>query len=938
MIKLLFFIFIIFTSNAYSQSQNTRLYQNLANEKKYSISLKDWPPDLALQITELIPNISKKGHDLESLNEIIKRLDKKFNFNRLQLVQQNSSSELHLVAEISPLVKKIAFEDLSEISESDALSLMELTVNNILDEETLKVGSEKLSQFYRKQGYRFANVVPAIISENAIDKSVVFKVYKKTKTKLAQITIEGLQQIELQKKIQKKIQRKFRLPTLNEATLNLITTELRNELSSYGFYQTPVTSPQISFSEDELSAKLLFKLKNMPRYRIEIVNTRNFEHTFLEDQILNLKFYLSKEQNMVSELTEKLKEYYISKGFPHVNITTYESKKDNLTHLFFNIEEGPFTKISDFRITGQYSREENYYKKLFFELGSSNIQDRMFIKDEIEQTIKNMLISIQNEGFVSAKFSRVFISTERENPKNGVLILQLDEGTQVEIKSLKFTGVSDSNLEAVKIASQLSLKQKLSLNDLERSLESIRNYYYQAGYIEYRINNEHTDLVTYTDNNTKIDLNFQINEGPKVEVQSIVVEGNTRTNDKLVQIELDFKAGEILNPEKIDESISRLQRTGHFNSVEIQTLEKDTNIPQRTVIVRVVERDPGVRVLGVGLTDENRGTLHGYAGVAYRNFQGWGIGASFRSELNYNFADIKYLEQKHTFGFVYPYLFETRARFRASASRSNTIADVRINKVSEANTAIFSLEQDFTSHVTGILSYTVTTYKDHGIDSADEIKFGYTGESLVIGSIGPTLDFDYRNNLFNPSNGSITRLTLEYAAESLGNNNVDDFYRATGQTTHYFPFKKFDFVFVQSLRAGYIKNIDARGEGIPFDKKGFSLGGRTSIRGFESSEFFPTTSAIGASYRLKTSSSFELVKSELRFTLSEQYDLAGAFFYDGGRVKIEGVQFADEWRDAIGFGIRYNTPVGPLNLEYAHKLDKKAGESDGAFHLSVGIF
>ncbi|MEK6628703.1 MAG: BamA/TamA family outer membrane protein, partial [Bdellovibrionota bacterium] len=267
--------------------------------------------------------------------------------------------------------------------------------------------------------------------------------------------------------------------------------------------------------------------------------------------------------------------------------------------------------------------------------------------------------------------------------------------------------------------------------------------------------------------------------------------------------------------------------------------------------------------------------------------------------------------------------------------------DVRINKVSEANTAIFSLEQDFTSHITGILSYTVTTFKDHGITPEDEIKFVYSGESLVIGSFGPTLDLDYRDNLFNPTKGSFSRFAIEYAAESLGNNNVDDFYRATGQTTHYFPFKNAKVVFVQSIRAGYIKNIDNRKEGVPFDKRGFTLGGRTTIRGFESSEFIPTTGVNGnipASFRLNTSSSYELFKSELRFPINDEYNLAGAIFYDGGRVLIEGIQFADNWRDAAGIGIRYNTPVGPLNLEYAHKLDKKAGESDGAFHLSVGIF
>ncbi len=892
---------------------------------------------MASRLVKMVPELKRRDLDLENLNEILKKLDDNFHFNSLKLVKNNVNNDLLLVGEISPEVKKITFEGLSILSDTEALSLMGLNINNILDEENLKNGSGKLSQYYREQGYRFAQVSYSIVPESTVIKNITFTVVKKEKTKLVDIKLDNLGDESIQKDIEKYLRRNFRLSTLNQENLNKISQKLRSLLSGNGYYLTPVPSPQIIFSADELTAKVLFKLSISQRYHVE-VQSKHSDHISLEDDVLKLGTFTSKEQNIAAELVERLKAHYMAKGYPHVNVPFYEVRKDERIFLTLIPDEGPYTKISDFRITGQISRDESFYKEKFYELASAAVQDKLFIKEDIEQAAKNLLIFLQNDGFVNAKLARVFISTIRESPSSGVVVIQIEEGQQVRINSMSFKGVSDANRELVKQISGISINQSLSLIQLESALYNIKSFYEKTGYIEYALLNENTDLVTYTDNNSKIDLNFEIKEGPRVEVQSIVTEGNSRTKDKLILIELDFKIGDILTPEKVEESVSRLQRTGHFNSVEISTLEKGTPIAQRSVVVKVVERDPGVRVLGVGLTDENRGTLHGYAGVAYRNFQGWGIGASFRSELNYNFADIKYLEQKHTFGFVFPYLFGTRTRFRTSATRANTIADVRINKVSEANAAVFSLEQDFSSHITGIFSYSVSTFKDHGISSDDEIKYGYIGESLVIGSIGPTLDIDYRDNLFNPTKGSFSRISLEYAAESFGNNNVDDFYRIIAQTTHYFPVKSTGMVFAQSLQGGYLKDLETQREGIPFDKRGFLLGGRTTIRGFESSEFFPTTADIGASYRLNTSSSYELVKSELRFPISVKYDLAGAIFYDGGRVQIEGVNFTYNWRDAVGFGIRYNTPVGPLSLEYAQKLNKKAGESDGAFHLSVGVF
>lgn len=909
-----------------------------AAERLYRIDLSDWPADIAAQLNKVAPEIKQPQHTVESLNAILKKIDRSMNFNSLKFVRLDASSEVRLVGEISPSIQKIIFNGLTDISEPDALNLMGLNMSNILDQANLDSGVEKLNEFYRQQGYRFAKVTSLVTSESTITKTVTFNVDKKEKTRLVDIQLEGLKPAIVMQNIQSNLKRNFRRATLNQEILNKINTKLRSLLSINGYYMTPVPSPQIIFAADELTARLVYRLTPGPRYYIEILNSRRFEHNYLEEEVLKLDTYAAKDESMAADLVERLKEYYISEGYPHIEVSSQEIQQDERTHLYLNVEEGPFTKIEEFKITGQYSRDEKFYKDKFYELSSAKVQDKVYLKEDIELAAKNLLIYLQNDGFVNAKMSRLFVTTEKENPARGIVIIQLDEGPQVQIAEVEFNGVSPQNLESVKNTAKLIPGSNLSLIQLEESLIAIKTFYQQEGYIEYTLTNQNTDLIQYSEDNSKANLKFDINEGPRVEIQSILIEGNTRTKDKLILIELDFKIGDTLTPANIEESIARLQRTGHFNSVEITTLEKDTSVAQRTVIVRVTERDPGVRVLGFGVTDENRGTLHGYTGIAYRNFFGWGVGLSARAELNYNFANIKYLEQKYTFGFVWPYLFDSRARFRTSATRSNTIGDITINKVTEANIATFSLEQDFTSNFIGILSYNVSTYKDHGITNEDEIKYNYSSESLVIGSIGPTLDIDYRDNLFNPTSGSFTRLAAEYAADFLGNNNVDDFYRITGQTTFYFPYHDSGIVYAQSLRGGYIKDFDSKGEGVPFDKKGFVLGGRTTIRGFESSEFFPPTSELGASYRLNTSSSYELVKSELRFPLSHKYDVAGAVFYDGGQVRIEGRELDSKWRNAVGFGIRYNTPVGPLNLEYGRKLDKKVGESDGAFHLSVGIF
>lgn len=911
-------------------------------EKLPALNLSDWPADVTERMKKEIPELVGSQLDAEKLNIILKKIDQSMQFNSLKVIQSNN--ELRLVGEISASIDKIEFEGLKDLSESEALAILNLNLRSGLDDESLKAAAEKLIQHYREQGYRFVDVKYSVVSQSTIRKTILFSIDTKKQTRLSEIRIEGID-VQAIQQIESQLRIFIFKPVLNQETLNKLNQEVRRQLSTRGYYLTQVTSPQIVFSADELSARVIYKLNKSNPYSIEIINAQQFSVSRLEDDVLQLDTYSTKDTNFGSDLLEKLKNFYISMGYPHIDIAYYERKEGQKIIMSFNLDEGVYTRLTNLKFTGQLSRRESYYRKRFFSLASEKLEDKIFIREDIESAAKNLLTDLQNEGFVNARLGRIQIGTDRENPKEGFATIQLDEGSQLIVESIEFEGLLTQSREKILDVMQLKAGEVLNLNKLEQALGNLKNFYMDLGFIEFRLLNENKDLMTYTDKNTRGHLKFVIQEGPRVEIESILIEGNDMTHDKVILIEIDIKPGDILTPAKIEESISRLQRTGHFSSNEISTVEAGTNIAKRTLLIKVVEREPGVFTIGAGGTNENNGTIRGYTGAAYRNIGGWGRGLSLRLEGNYNFADVKYLEHKIILGGVEPYLLDTRARLRFNITRSRTISDFNIRKVTELNQGVLSVEQDFTSHITGIWNlWSVSTYIDHGITPEDEVRNNYKYESLVIGLTGPTLDIDYRDNLFNPTKGSFSRFSLEYASAWLSNNNIDDFVRLTGQSTWYIPVWPLKGIsFAQSFGGGHIENLQNDGVGIPFDKKGFTLGGRTTIRGFGPGEFFPSSEAnssqfIGAAYRFNRYASYELIKSELRFPLVMKWDLMGAVFYDGGRVLLDGFDFADKWRDAVGIGVRYLTPIGPLSLEYGHKLDRKDGESEGAFHLSVGVF
>jgi len=272
------------------------------------------------------------------------------------------------------------------------------------------------------------------------------------------------------------------------------------------------------------------------------------------------------------------------------------------------------------------------------------------------------------------------------------------------------------------------------------------------------------------------------------------------------------------------------------------------------------------------------------------------------------------------------------------------IIDYKLGQIQELNQSTFALERDFTKHITGtwnVWSYAnyVTNFVDETIltpaqDKPDTVNAGLTGVKL---------DIDYRDNPFNPTKGNLTKFSIDYASPTLGNSNTDEFWRSEAGYTHYTSLGPSDLrlVWANHVRGGYLASIShGAANGVPFVDFGFALGSESTVRGYQwgTSEVFPNAAQLGSdNYRLLTAEEIGLVKSELRFPLWGD-TLDGAIFYDGGIAHVDGLIFDAYYRDSVGFGIRYITPVGPLNIEYGWKLRRRAGEDTGALHLTIGSF
>ncbi len=908
-------------------------------ESQENFDFSNLGPELVTQIKRQFPTLEKGTFDSKELDLLVEEMIVKNQFDSAEIVRSGNSYRLR-VGKTSK-IEVIEFVGNSSISEKELRREMLISEKLAFDQQQLLEAQDRLEKFYQSQGFSQVRIDFEFIRPK--DRGVTIKIRIREGR---QTTLESFEVISKNKLLNEKLsfhmRKKFRNQALNERTLNAMRDHLRTYLSENRYFRTEVIDPSIQSDPGSANSKAVYRFQNVFQYDVFFDGQKEKHQTKLA-QVLNLETFASSNPNVASELGTKIKTFYISEGFARAEVSTDESPGagEFVRKIYIRVNEGPRIKIAKIDLIGSFSEDTKVYQDFIREHSSEAVSDGVYVKEDLDAGLRNMVTDRWNRGFLKA---RIVSTRSIYNEKRDQITVQVnfEEGRLTKIRNLIFEGNTHFSTQELTDLVELRAGEPLRLYELESAVGRLNKHYRDQGYLDMTLANEKDDVVTYFEDNTIVDVRFKILEGPQVKVGSIVIEGNTLTEDEIILMELEFDYGNILTPDKIDESVSRLQKTGYFSSVEIRTLEEKTPISLRTVRVRVTDRDPGLFNAGFGLNNDRGLTVRGYGGIAYRNILGTGRGISFRGDANYNPTDIRFLERKFTIGYLEPYLLRSRIKFRSNFSLSTTITDAKSDVASDIDQYIFSLEQTITTHL--LVSWDLWNFADF---RDFKVKTGADISALRIGSTGPTVDLDYRDHPFNPTRGTFTRVNVEYGSPLYNSNDTIEFIKAQGSFTHYQALGLWKMVWANSLRAGYLKNISGNSNGsVPYDKKGLILWGQTTVRGFTPDESYPNKFDFPSAefnqengrFNLRTEAQMLLYKSEVRFPVYGA--LAGAVFYDGGSVRIKNLDLARPYRDSFGIGVRYVLPVGAINLEYAWKSnhDINRNESPGSWHISFGTF
>lgn len=606
---------------------------------------------------------------------------------------------------------------------------------------------------------------------------------------------------------------------------------------------------------------------------------------------------------------ERIETLYKDKNYHNVEVTHAITPLDNnQADLELNIEEGEKIRIEQIVFEGNADVTDKRLKKLI-KTSEASMFSWITSAGELNQEVLNqdvgqIMAYYNNNGYIQAKVADPVVEYLPEGIR---VTFKIEEGPRYEVGSVTVSG------ELVRPAEELVEKLSISKEDYF-SREIVRNdvlmltdLYSDEGYAYAEISPR---VVPHPDT-LKVDVDYVATRGPLVTFEKIVIAGNTKTRDKVIRRELEIYEQELYNGVKLKKGVRNLFRLDYFEDVKVDTT-KGSSEDSMVLKVEVAEKPTGAFTFGGGYSSvEDAFTMFS---IAQRNFRGKGQVLQARAQLGG-------ATTKFSLIFTEPWLFDIP--LSATVEAYNWEVDYDYYDKDSVGAAL-RLSYPFWENVRLHWGYRIDMSEITEITAdASESIWQMEGENMT-SSTEVAIRYDSRNRLFNPTEGSVHGISLEYA----GLGGEVGFIKTEAETGWYFPLSEKLTGFLRA-KGGTIEDVS--GKLLP-DYEKFYLGGINSLRGFRWKDLAPLEPSRRYPGQFISIGGDKYVQfnAELVFPVDEKSGVMGVVFFDTGEVfgSDETVDFG-RLRESVGAGIRWYSPVGPIRVEYGHILDPEPGFGEG---------
>ncbi len=516
--------------------------------------------------------------------------------------------------------------------------------------------------------------------------------------------------------------------------------------------------------------------------------------------------------------------------------------------------------------------------------------------------------NVSAEAILDAVFSRVGENLSENSIKNDIKgIFATGYFEDVQSKTEKFAGgtkviyIVKENpvISAVSIegSTVFPAKQLFSLIEtqpgavlnykkIQTDIKKINDLYMKEGYVLARVVNVDTNEKTSR-------VKFEIVEGI---LESITLSGNETTKDYVVLREIRSQIGKPLNKNILGKDIRRVFNLGYF--AEVNPVFNPGTQPDKVALVIEIKEGRTNTINFGGGYGEREGWF-GFTDLAINNLMGTGQALMLRGQMGQELNSYQFKYQNPWF---IPERLGEKTNFtgRLWYTIGRDIYSTRQDEIHQGWDLSFGKSMPNHEEVMGSVTF-----------GSEKVRPYLTAsfEAYQADTLGLTLSYDTRDFWMNPKEGMFI-----------------SFVNTMGIT--HFPSRESGFVKYGLDNNFYIPTFENQvfafhiGGGIGLGNvpigEVYWVGGENTVRGYNP-------------FEAKTGTKKVLVNLEYRITFNETFQ--GVFFYDWGNAWTSGFIAPSDFLSGWGPGIRLNTPMGPIRLDYGIPLTQEGG---GRIHFSIG--
>jgi len=538
-----------------------------------------------------------------------------------------------------------------------------------------------------------------------------------------------------------------------------------------------------------------------------------------------------------------------------------------------------------------------------------------FDRTRFDADLKRIQAFYADRGYPDARVTGFDVKLNQKQDAVDITIT-VSEGEPVRVAAVDFVGfdvIPPAHLDAMR--KQVPLKigeprdRQLVVTTHELALNELRDHGYPYAKVATDENagaNGKSATVTFTADAGKI-AHF----GP------VTIQGNTSVGDHVIEREVAYKPGDLYRRSLVQDTQRRLYGMELFQFVNVEPLNPEQQPDLVPTRITVAEGKHQRVNFGVGYGTEEKGRVD--TEYHHVNFLGGARTAGVHARWSS-------LDRGLRLDFTQPYFFAPHFSLGAEAQQWYTYTPAYRSVVTGGKAT-------FTHRSSAQTSWAVSLTSEHDDSSveqsalsdpklyADLIALGLnpvTGKQVgSLNALGVDLQHSTADNLLNARKGYQIAFHAEEAGRVLP--GTFNYVAISADGRHYLPVSD-KIVWANRLQLGDIRPTGNSDENVPFSKKYF-LGGATSIRGWGRYEVSPLGAESGEPVGGNSLLAFT---SEIRAVLSGNF--GGVLFLDGGNVWADSFGYnLRDLRYAIGPGLRYQTPIGPIRFDLGYQLNPISG-------------